>query len=326
MPEISREPLVSILIPCYNAETWIAQCLESALGQSYSNKEIIVVDDGSTDNSLEIIKKFSQKIYFETQTNQGGNAARNRLLQLSQGDWIQYLDADDYLLPNKVKHHVDFVKTHPEVDIVFSPSIFEYVDSHAQTVLSQEVLAIPEPHDVPVLLARWYLPQTGSPLWRKQALLDIGGWKKDQPCCQEHELYLRLFKAGKSFQYCSDAESIYRQWSSSTVCKKDKPEVFRQRLLIEDDLEMFLQQTTQLTAERQYAINQARFECARQIWLFDPAWAQEVVSKIHRSDNKFVPSGDAAPMIYKWFYQRFNFQFAEMISKLKRTIVSLPNK
>ena len=86
---------VSILIPCYNAEKWIAQCIESALNQTYANKEVIVVDDGSTDGSLDIIKNFGDKIRWETSPNRGGNAARNRLLELSSGEWLQSLDADD---------------------------------------------------------------------------------------------------------------------------------------------------------------------------------------------------------------------------------------
>ena len=88
----------------------------------------------------------------------------------------------------------------------------------------QEILPIPTPHDPWVLLARWYLPQTGSPLWRRQAIADVGGWKIDQPCCQEHELYLRLLMAGKQFEYCEAAGSVYRQWSESTVCKRDLSE------------------------------------------------------------------------------------------------------
>ena len=71
-------PDVSILIPCYNAENWISQAIESALTQTYTNQEVIVIDDGSTDNSLAQIKSFGDKIFWETRPNQGGNAASNR--------------------------------------------------------------------------------------------------------------------------------------------------------------------------------------------------------------------------------------------------------
>src|SRR5438309_6069595 len=99
--------LVSILIPCRNAERWVGQAIESALGQTWPEKEVIVVDDGSTDSSLSIIKSFGDRIRWETGPNRGGNAARNRLLELASGDWLQYLDADDYLLSDKVARQAE---------------------------------------------------------------------------------------------------------------------------------------------------------------------------------------------------------------------------
>jgi glycosyltransferase involved in cell wall biosynthesis len=318
-------PKVSILIPCYNADRWIQQALASAFNQTYPNIEVIVVDDGSTDYSSDIIRGFSESLsdaqrerfHWETQLNQGGNITRNRLLELSTGEWIQYLDSDDYLQPTKIEKQVQYLNQNPQADVIYSPSIFEYWNHDTSR---QEILPIPKPHDPWTLLARWYLPQTGSPLWRKQAIVDVGGWKPEQPCCQEHELYLRLLKAGKQFKYCPDAGSIYRQWSESTVCKRDKSETFRQRLAIEDAIEQHLQNTNQLTPERRYAINQARFECARTIWLSNRTWANEVITKIQQSDRSFLPSGAAAPKTYRLTYKLFGFPMAEQIATLKRSI------
>ena len=311
--------LVSILIPCYNAEKWIEQAIKSALNQTYPHKEVIVVDDGSTDNSLEIIKSFGDAIRWETGKNQGGNATRNRLLELSNGEWLQYLDADDYLLPNKLEQQVQFLEKNSGIDIVYSPSIFEYYTSEKVT---QKILPIPKPHDPWVLLARWYLPQTGSPLWRKQAIIDVGGWKVDQPCCQEHELYLRLLIAQNNFQYCSEAASVYRQWSESTVCKKSKSETYRRRLEIINKTEQHLEATNQLTQLRQNAINQAKFESARIIWLTDKEWAKKIISQIRNRDFNFIPQGDFAPKIYRLMYKILGFDFAERVAEIKRTLIA----
>lgn len=313
-------PKVSILIPCYNAEKWIAEAIDSALKQTYSNKEVIVVDDGSVDNSLEIIKRFGEDIQWQAGPNKGGNAARNRLLSLSTGEWIQYLDADDYLLPKKIEEQIQFITSTPAADVVYSPSLMEY-GSGMETY--QTIQVIPEPHDPWILLACWHLPQTGSPLWRKQAIIDVGKWKVEQPCCQEHELYLRLLQANKQFYYFPQASSVYRQWSEETVCKKDKPEVFRQRLEIENRLETHLQESALLTPERQYAINQARFECARVIWSDAPEWASNLIQQVHRREQNFSPSGDAAPRLYRLIYKILGFDSAEKIALLQRT---LPHK
>jgi glycosyltransferase involved in cell wall biosynthesis len=96
-------PLVSILIPAYNTERWINETLSSALGQTWPSIEIIVVDDGSRDNTLAVARRYeSAKVKVVTQENRGVCYARNRALGLAQGDYIQWLDADDILDPNKI--------------------------------------------------------------------------------------------------------------------------------------------------------------------------------------------------------------------------------
>ena len=212
MGRVNRQMLVSILIPCFNAERWIAQAIESALAQTWPNAEVIVVDDGSTDGSLEVIKSFGSRIRWETGQNRGGGAARNRLLELARGEWIQYLDADDYLLPEKIEGQMAFVAARADADVVFGAVTMAYWSKEGER---HHLLPIPQPHDLWVLLARWYLPQTGALLWRRQALVDLGGWKPDQPCCQEHELYLRALIAGKRFAYCATNGAVYRQWSEA---------------------------------------------------------------------------------------------------------------
>jgi len=95
--------LVSILIPAFNAEKWIGKCIESALAQTWPRKEIIVVDDGSKDSTLKVAKSYASKLVrVKTQDNRGGSTARNHALSLAQGDYIQWLDADDLLAPDKI--------------------------------------------------------------------------------------------------------------------------------------------------------------------------------------------------------------------------------
>ena len=108
-------PLVSIIIPCYNAEQYVAEAIQSALDQTYPNCEIIVIDDGSTDGSLDVIKTFSDRVRWETGPNRGGCVARNRGLELARGEWIQFLDADDRITPEKIESQIQIVRkaSHP---------------------------------------------------------------------------------------------------------------------------------------------------------------------------------------------------------------------
>src|SRR5208283_5723968 len=106
---LAMKPLVSILIPAYNAEKLIAYTLQSAIAQTWPRKEIIVVDDGSTDRTAEVARQFASKeVKVVSTENQGGSGAgaHNLLFQLSQGDYIQLLDADDLLARDKIERQL----------------------------------------------------------------------------------------------------------------------------------------------------------------------------------------------------------------------------
>ena len=103
--------LVSILIPCYNAEKWLHEAIESALSQTWKDKEIIVVDDGSTDNSLKIARQYeSNLVKVISQENKGAPAARKIALKYARGDYIQWLDADDMLAHDKIEKQMEMAQ------------------------------------------------------------------------------------------------------------------------------------------------------------------------------------------------------------------------
>ncbi|KLT66633.1 glycosyltransferase family 2 protein [Pedobacter sp. BMA] len=109
------EPLVSIIIPLYNAEDFVKDCIYSAINQTWENKEIIVVDDGSTDNSLNIVNSFNdERITVISQKNKGASAARNKGLEAARGKYIQFLDADDILGTEKIATQVKSLSTSEE--------------------------------------------------------------------------------------------------------------------------------------------------------------------------------------------------------------------
>jgi glycosyltransferase involved in cell wall biosynthesis len=314
-------PLVSILIPCFNAERWIARSIESALVQTWPEKEIIVVDDGSTDRSLEVIRQFQGRIHWETGPNRGGNAARNRLLELARGEWLQYLDADDYLLPGKLQQQLDFVSRASEYDVICSPTIWAREESGHLVYTDTE---IPEPHDPWILLARWQLPQTGGSLWRRSALAKVGGWSIGQPCCQEHELYLRMLEAGYQFGFCPGCLAVYCDLErSSRVTRRVRGELDRQRLAIFDRMEKCLRERNDLTVPRGQALNDARHQLARKLWWSDRKIAVKILQQIHSADATFRPTvGAAAPAIYLLAYKILGFRGAQIAAAFKRRLSS----
>jgi glycosyltransferase involved in cell wall biosynthesis len=103
-------PLVSILIPAFNSERWLGEAIESALGQTWPAKEVLIVDDGSTDQTLSIAQRYaSTGVSVITQENQGASSARNKAFSLSQGEYIQWLDADDVLAPDKIARQMEML-------------------------------------------------------------------------------------------------------------------------------------------------------------------------------------------------------------------------
>jgi glycosyltransferase involved in cell wall biosynthesis len=308
---------ISVLIPAYNAESWIAEAVESALQQCQGDVEVFVVDDGSTDETLAKLKVYGDRILVENWPNRGAPVARNRLLEIASGHWIQYLDADDYLLPHKAEQQLAVIAENPEIDVLYGPVT---VDRHVGDRVETSLQEIPPPHDPWAQLALWHLPQTGAPLFRRQALLDVGGWREDQPCCQEHELYLRLLIAGKSFKYSDASGAVYRRFETGTLSTTNMPKVWRERLKIEQRIEDYLGRENMLTPSRQWAINQARFETARSAWHGARDIALEAYTAIRRSGAAFTPGGSAAPAGYRAIYRWLGLSAAEHIADTTRSI------
>ena len=108
------DPLVSVVIPCYNAERWIIETLQSVRDQTWKNIEIIIVNDGSEDRSVELIKSFeSSSLILIEQENKGQTAALNAGLAAAKGDYVQYLDADDLLHPDKIEIQIKRIIENP---------------------------------------------------------------------------------------------------------------------------------------------------------------------------------------------------------------------
>ena len=137
--EISPEyrDKVSIIMPVYNSEKYLEEAINSVLGQSYSNFELIIVDDGSIDNSLNIAREFAKKdnrvTVIALKENQGFAVARNEGLKRARGEFITGMDSDDIMLPNAIKARVEFLNSHPEVDLVFG-KIHKVIDREGNPI------------------------------------------------------------------------------------------------------------------------------------------------------------------------------------------------
>lgn len=207
-------PLVSIIIPCYNNETFVKQAIESAIHQTYANVEVIVIDDGSTDSSLEIIRSFENLIQWETGTNQGAPKTRNRALEVAKGEYIKFLDADDILLPDCLDRQVKRASqlSSKRKAIVYGDAI--WINRDGKPLPSNPLLPRQEDED-PIYHILSQCPLTSCPLHKRDYLLEIGGFDPSIPKGQEHDLHLRLVLAGVEFVYHLGAVYQYREYSDT---------------------------------------------------------------------------------------------------------------
>lgn len=165
--------------------------------QTYSNKEIIVIDDGSSDDTVGVLKSFGSAIHWETGPNRGACAARNRGLELAKGVRIQFLDADDWLYPEKLERQLDCVKSTPNSTPVCDGEVVD------QGKPIRRYKAPDSCDDSLISLLNGSLP-TPSPLHLKTNLLRVGGFREDLPCSQERDLHLRLASYGWPILRISD--------------------------------------------------------------------------------------------------------------------------
>lgn len=111
--------LISVIIPVYNAERYLAEAIESVLAQTRPPDEIIVVDDGSTDESARVTRRFAKPVLYRHQFHNGAGAARNLGVTQAQGEWLTFLDADDLWLPDKLARQIALLKSDPDLEMVF---------------------------------------------------------------------------------------------------------------------------------------------------------------------------------------------------------------
>ncbi len=207
--------LVSIIIPCWNAEDCVGEAIESALAQTYPAVEVVVVDDGSTDGSLDVVKSFGKRVRWKTGPNGGGCAARNRGLEMAKGDLVQFLDADDILFPNKLERSVPSAVAAGKGLMVVCD--WETEDPKKNPSLSTNKLGYQDEDPVAFMLCR-QLP-TPSPLHWTVNLQRVGGFDVSLPCSQERDLHLRLSCAGVRLQYLPEMLFRVRRRQDSVSSK-----------------------------------------------------------------------------------------------------------
>jgi len=213
-------PLVSILIPAFNAQEWIADTIKSALGQTWPRKEVIIVDDGSTDQTLSIARQFaSRDVSVLTQSNQGAAAARNKAFSVCQGEYIQWLDADDLLGPDKIRKQVEALAcVRSRRTLLSSPwGVFMYRPYKAEFH--------PTPLWCDLSPVEWLVCKMGQNLHMQTATWLVsrelteaaGPWDTRLLVDDDGEYFCRVILASDGIRFISESRVYYRMTGSNRL-------------------------------------------------------------------------------------------------------------
>ena len=214
------KPLVSILIPAFNAEQWISDTIRSALAQTWSPKEVVVVDDGSTDRTLAIAKTFeSPFVRVFTQVNQGAAAARNRAFSESCGDYIQWLDADDLLAVDKIERQLAALGADAQPGILLSSRWGQFIYRNQVARFTPTTLWCDlSPAEFMIRkLNDCVFMQTAVWLVSRQLSISAGPWNTTMLSDDDGEYFCRVVLASEEIRFVPEATVFYRNTGSSSL-------------------------------------------------------------------------------------------------------------
>lgn len=181
-------PIVTVVIPCYNHAHFLGEAIESVLAQSYNNWEVIVVDDGSSDHTKEVVENYDELIYIK-QENKGLSAARNKGLINSRGDYIVFLDADDLLQPDAISRNINYF--HNNETCAFISGSYKCISTNGSEISPPLAKCVHENHYEELLRGN-FIGMHATVMYNKNILLKEGGFNSQLKACEDYDVYLRL--------------------------------------------------------------------------------------------------------------------------------------
>lgn len=212
--DLHATPLVSVVIPCYNFGHLISYTLDSLLAQSYTNWECILVDDGSVDDTADVIAKYvanDTRFRYHKQQNSGPAKARNTGIELATGEWLQFLDADDLLNPDKLSYQIGVLLSDSTIDVIYSDTLhFTTSNSDPSIVgeLTPDTVKRPQVSGTGNIVVKTFLEVTFFPsagLIRHSVVKELGMLDERLIQSEDWDLFLRAAQIGAVFKYLADS-------------------------------------------------------------------------------------------------------------------------
>lgn len=274
--------MISVIIPCHNCEGFINRSVDSVLNQTYQDVEIILVNNNSSDNSLELLNRyqseFPNKIFVFEESKKGAPAARNHGLYKARGEWIQFLDADDELSPDKLQGQLNIALA-TGADIVAGACLLLYKKKNRIVQIIRRV-----DKDIWKGMITSNLGITSSNLWRKQAFFDVNGWDETLSSSQEYDVLFRLLKNNAKVAVDNSVKTTVH-FSNNSVSKsrnkKKMKQILDNRINLRLEIKDELLSSKRLTPKLAQAIDTYIYTELMDNYLVIPEYVNELMNRYH---------------------------------------------
>jgi glycosyltransferase involved in cell wall biosynthesis len=246
----STPPLVSVIVPTYNYGSFIGETLECLRAQTYENWECLVVDDGSTDDTADVVARFmrdDKRFKFLRQQNARQAAAKNNGLRNCAGEYIQFLDADDMIEPEKLEKHVGYLEAHPDVDIVYGSARYfrtENPGERLSTTWGDDKPWMPgisgSGKEVLLSLVRRNFLVINAALVRSSTVEAVGPFDERLPPAEDWDYWLRCAAAGARFSFDDPPGTLALVRWHPTSSSQDRRRMYASMLLMREKLETLM--------------------------------------------------------------------------------------
>lgn len=304
--------MVSIIIPAYNSLKWIPETILSIDRNSYPEVEVIVVDDGSTDGTSDWLCSRYPEIQIIRTKNHGVSHARNVGLRAARGEFVQYLDSDDLLLPGKIDRHLKMMSDSPGADVIYSDwqrlNTSDGIIFHLGEMVSRRYEDVNTDPEIAFFTDMWC--PTGCYFYRRSFLNKIPPWRENLPVIQDARYALDCAMAGANWLYDPTVSVSYRQHLVGSISTRSRRAFIKDCATNADEVRRLWLEKNELSVERRVAALGVMEGLAKNAYDLDRDLFCSIHASILELDPNFVPSEWGRAILTKVL----NFEASERIA------------
>ncbi len=300
----------TVIIPCYNVEAYIHECLDSVALQGDVVHHIYVVDNNSTDDTIDTVRRWQNEnptspLTVLSQTKPGAPAARNLTLSRIETKWIQFLDADDLLLPGKIE---DQIRQFPNADVICA--VFQRVS------IRGEKTTVRLTQNIPLALMRGTAGITSSNLFSTESVQSVKGWDESLKSSQEYDLMFRVWQTGATFEVDLTPRAFIRERHSGQISQRDPAAKWTHLVLLRERMLTNFETDARVEESTSIALYQSFFDQLRNLAKYDLDTALSSYSRILKPIRFSPKRSDATTSAYLLCFRVLGFEFTERLKRL----------